>query len=72
MEIQNLIDEETLNKLPLIFQTLKAKPFEEIEKINRRRKNRDITIDFYQTDAFTPYSQYKPISKIFKIKNESE
>jgi hypothetical protein len=67
MEILNLIDKETLSKLPLIFQTLKASSVEGIEKADRRRKNRFISIDFYQTIAFTPYSLYKPISQIFKI-----
>ena len=64
MEIQNLIDNETLSKLPLIFQTLKATPIEEVEKTRKRRESRYITIDFYQTNAFTPFSHYKPISKI--------
>lgn len=72
MEILNLIDEETLSKLPPIFQTLKATPLADVEKARKRQESRYITIDFYQTPAFTPYSLSKPISKIFKIKNESE
>jgi hypothetical protein len=64
MEILNLIDKETLSKLPLIFQTLKATS---IEKSNKKHDDKYIKIDFYQTSKFTPYPHYKPISKIFKI-----
>lgn len=71
MEILNLIDKETLSKLPPIFQTLKSMSLEETEKAKKKRESRYITIDFYQTDAFTPYSHYKPISKIF-IVNDSQ
>jgi hypothetical protein len=66
MEIQNLIDKETLSQLPLIFQTLKAMPIEDVEKARKANISKFITIDFYQTTDFMPYAHYKPISKILK------
>ncbi|SEL14115.1 hypothetical protein SAMN04487910_1837 [Aquimarina amphilecti] len=48
--------------LPLTFQ--KA----EIQK-NRifKQQNKTIAIDYIDTDAMTPYSFYRPISKIFTL-----
>lgn len=70
MEIPNFINIEALSRLPLIFQTLKATPVDEVKNAKERQKKRCISIAFYQTEAFIPYSHYKPISKIFSIENE--
>ena len=70
MEILNLIDKETLSRLPPIFQTLKVASVEDVEKAKKRCESQYITIDFYQTNAFTPYSTYKCISKIFLVKED--
>jgi hypothetical protein len=63
-QLTDFIDAETLAKLPPIFQTLKATPLSILREREAKAKKQLIEIDFYQTPAFSPYSHYKPLSKI--------
>ena len=58
-------DIRKLQSLPLFIRKSKRT---EIKEQAKSTVNKYCRIVFYQTNAFTPYSHYKAISKIFTIK----
>jgi hypothetical protein len=58
-----------LTKLPLIFHFLKETPIEP-NKADTKDEN-TIVVPFYQTPFYENYVFYKPISKIWNLKNDT-
>jgi hypothetical protein len=69
MKSKKIEDLRIFKNLPIF---LKKSERININSLTNNCKPKICSINFYQTKVFTPYSHYKPISKIFKIKNESK
>lgn len=67
MEIEDkLIEKAYEGYFPLTFQFVNI-PKLSVEVPNEIDSKTDIEITFYQTNFFSPYSFYKPISKIISL-----
>jgi hypothetical protein len=64
------MEKKVKEKIPINYQ-LSMKKSQIITPNNELKiETRCLTVDYYKTDYYSPYSFYKPISKIFKFNQD--